>query len=375
MGLKKKLYRGCKALGLFAVARRLTRHKLRILAYHGTELRDESGFSNELFIRGETLQARLELLRKGGYPVLPLGEAVGRLREGTLPACAVVVTIDDGFHSTFAKALPLFKQAGIPATIYVTSYYVGREAPVFRLALQYCFWKSEAKELALDRLGVGVAGLVDLEDPEAKHDIVWELINHGELRMDEDGRSRVLRALAAELRVDLDALIEGRMLHLMSVAELRKVAETLDVQLHTHRHRIPRDLLRARAEIEDNRRALQPVVGGGLVHFCYPSGFFSAGMFPVLKAAGIETATTCEVGLNDRSTHPYALRRFLDSERIDPIEFEAEVSGFAELLRGARRLFRKERPTVEATPLEREAGYPVAHGRTLQDRPRARFSA
>jgi hypothetical protein len=30
------------------------------------------------------------------YPVLPLDEAVDRFQAGALPACAVVITIDDG---------------------------------------------------------------------------------------------------------------------------------------------------------------------------------------------------------------------------------------------------------------------------------------
>ena len=77
-------YRAAKALGLFGVARALTRRKLRILAYHGAELADESRFSPTLFIRPETFAARLELLRRE-YPVLPLGEAVRRLKDGTLP--------------------------------------------------------------------------------------------------------------------------------------------------------------------------------------------------------------------------------------------------------------------------------------------------
>ncbi len=49
------------------------------------------------------------------------------------------------------------------------------------------------------------------------------------------------------------------------------------------------------------------------------------------------SAVTCEVGTNDRSTPRYGLRRFLDSESVLPIEFEAELSGFAELMRRIRR--------------------------------------
>ena len=54
----------------------------------------------------------------------------------------------------------------------------------------------------------------------------------------------------------------------------------------------------------------------------------------------METATTCEPGLNSPSTPRLSLHRFLDGEDITQIEFEAEVSGFTELLRSVRNGFR-----------------------------------
>ena len=118
MRAKQMLYGACKAAGLFRLSRLITRHRLRLLAYHGTELVDESSFSNELFIRTSTLRRRIAMLQDGRYPVLPLGKAVESLQDGSMPACAVAITIDDGFHSTAEAMLPLLKAAGLPATVY-----------------------------------------------------------------------------------------------------------------------------------------------------------------------------------------------------------------------------------------------------------------
>src|SRR5438128_2260813 len=94
--LKTALYTLSRQLGLFHLARHATRNQLRILCYHGSSLRDESRFRPELFIEPATFDARLRFLREHGFPVLPLAEALERLEEGTLPAGATVITLDDG---------------------------------------------------------------------------------------------------------------------------------------------------------------------------------------------------------------------------------------------------------------------------------------
>src|SRR5262249_20386051 len=126
-------------------------------------------------------------------------------------------------------------------------------------------------------------------------------------------------------------------LSLMNGGEIEDLARAgVDIQLHTHRHRFPLETAKAAQEIADNRAVLEGLVGKPLRHFCYPSGIWSEQQWPVLAANGIETATTCDPGLNYRSTPRLGLKRFCDAENISQIEFEAEVFGYTELLRWVR---------------------------------------
>ena len=135
----------------------------------------------------------------------------------------------------------------------------------------------------------------------------------------------------------------------MMPEEIRSLARLgLDIQLHTHRHQLPCDEGQVRREIGDNRSVLEPIVGRPCDYLCYPSGVFTAEQWPWLEACGIKSATTCEVGLNDARTPCYGLRRFLDAETVRAIEFEAEISGFAELLRHAGLLLRRGRRSTAA---------------------------
>jgi peptidoglycan/xylan/chitin deacetylase (PgdA/CDA1 family) len=125
-------------------------------------------------------------------------------------------------------------------------------------------------------------------------------------------------------------------------------AQGMDLELHTHRHRFPVDYPeRIEMEISDNRAVLQQIANNPLRHFCYPSGEFHPSRFPLLRELGIESATTCLSGFNYANTEPLELRRFLDGENISQVEFEAEVSGFLELMRRFRRLIRPRRGKTE----------------------------
>jgi hypothetical protein len=115
------------------------------------------------------------------------------------------------------------------------------------------------------------------------------------------------------------------------------LGQGIDIQLHTHRHRLPLEQEGTVREIQENRGVLEPLVGKRLNHFCYPSGIWSEKHWPGLAETGVKSATTCDAGLNSHRNAPLALKRFLDSEDILGIEFEAEIYGFAEIVRRVKR--------------------------------------
>ena len=360
--LKRALLRVCAALGLFRLTSRLFAHHLQILCYHGFQLADECHFRPQLFISRERFEGRLLHLVREGFVVLPLGEALTRMWNGTLPRRSLAITIDDGFKSTHSVAGPLLLHFRLPATIYVTTYYMEKQAPVFRLAMQYLFWRRSAREPDQATLGLLAALAARLPDQQAAgsstrpaarngsynnttaaqattHKLTWDLIQYGESLDSEAERQSLLRKVARILAIDTTCLDEAQPLSIMSREEVCSLSKQgFDIQLHTHRHRFPcQDRSSARAEIIQNQARLEAITGQPARHFCYPSGIFVTSQWPWLQELGIESATTCLPGLNTPWTPRYELRRFLDSEDIALIEFEAELAGFGEFLRRIRR--------------------------------------
>ena len=265
--LKQSLYAGARAAGLFRLSRLLTRGGLRIVCWHGTSLAEEHRVFPGLFLSPDTLERRLLALHR--YPVLPLEEAVRRLRAGTLPPAAVALTIDDGFHGTLRHAWPALQRHGFPATLYATSYHVRSGTPVFRLLVQWAFRESSEPVLDLSQLGAGMVGAVRMTDGGERTEAMWRIIRHAEEGLSEPERQALADRIAAALGVDLGPVRAGRWLSLAGLDELRSAArEGLDVQLHTHRHRFPASRELALREVRDNRAVLEPLAGHPLRHFC-----------------------------------------------------------------------------------------------------------
>ena len=76
-------------------------------------------------------------LKSSGYPVLPLAEAIELLDDDDLPENAVVITIDDGWASTYTHMLPVLEKLNLPATVYMTTWYSRHQLPVTNVAVGY----------------------------------------------------------------------------------------------------------------------------------------------------------------------------------------------------------------------------------------------
>jgi peptidoglycan/xylan/chitin deacetylase (PgdA/CDA1 family) len=325
-----------RALGLFALSRRLTRRGLRILCYHGAWM-GEGRFSRYLFMSGALFARRLDHLARLRVPILPLDEAIRRLDAGTLPDCATVITIDDGWYGTCRDMVPELVKRRLPATIYLTTYYVEHQLPVFDVALQFVLGRAGARSLDLAALNPGLSGSFRLADP-AEREAAGESLRRHARSLNGAGAAHLLEALCRALGFDLAAHSAPRQFHLMTAAEAAEVAhQGVDLQLHTHRHRLATDdLALLETEIADNRARLEKIAGQRQRHFCYPSGAWNEAAWPILTRLGIRSATTTAQGLNFPGAPLLGLRRLTDGDEVHELEFEAELTGFAELLRRLR---------------------------------------
>lgn len=343
--LKLGALRAARSAGLFALARDSAwrRRRLLVLCYHGVSIDDEHEWDPELYVPADHLRRRLRLLRDGRFNVLPLGEALERLYRGDLPPRSVALTFDDGVHDFAARAVPLLREFGMPATVYLTTYYSEHQFPVFNGACDYVLWKGRARELDAAGLVDGGGRRLPLADPRARSSAWHAIVRHADaVGLSAAEKNTLLGSIAERLGVDLGAIVARRILHIMTPDEVRALpADLVDVQLHTHRHRVPLDRALFAREIEDNRQRIAAAAPPGReapVHFCYPSGVYDPHFFPWLRELRVQSATTCVPGLASPASDRLLLPRFVDTALQPDVAFESWVTGAAALLprRGAR---------------------------------------
>jgi len=337
MTLKQRLFRAASKAGAIeaVAASRWRRRRLMVLCYHGISMSDEHEWDPGLYMAPNTFRTRLEFLRTHGYSVLGLDEALCKLNEGTLPARSVAITFDDGAHDFSARAVPLLREFGFPATLYLTTYYSDVRLPVFDTTLSYILWRGRTHAESVAPL-IGHESPLHVRTDMERSATVAAVRHHTAVRgFSAVEKDALLDALASELGVNMDAIRRDLTLHIMAPDTVSALPSPLiDVQLHTHRHRTPNDEGQFRREIVDNRNRIRDLLPDGrdLTHFCYPSGVYAGEFLPWLRAEGVRYATTCIPDIVDASSDALLLPRFVDTEH-QPIEaFAAWVSGLAALL-------------------------------------------
>jgi peptidoglycan/xylan/chitin deacetylase (PgdA/CDA1 family) len=320
-----------RGLGAFRGFRasRWREQRLAILAYHGLSLDDEHQWNPAMFLPAAEFERRLQLLQQQGYTVLPLDEAVERLYRQTLPKKSVVLTIDDGNYDFYVKAFPLLRRYGFPATVYLTTYYCEYNKPLFPHVCSYMMWKRRGEVAPAQGLADGITEL-DLRSAASRAAAcrtVFRVAEEGGFSAER--KNELAERLAGVLAIDYAELCRKRMLHRMNAAEIAEIAAAgIDVQLHTHRHRVPEDQTLFRREIEENRAWIAAHTGRVAQHFCYPSGVYKPQFLPWLSALDIASATTCIRGLASPESERLLLPRFLDGAHVSLVEFEGRLSGF-----------------------------------------------
>lgn len=342
--VKLALLRVARALGLFALARRLTAGTVKVLGFHYVSLEDEGERFPSLFLGPEELRGRLDHLR-GRYRVVSLDEAVSDLESGRKGRGRVVLTFDDGLYNFAAAAAPILEAYGMTATVYVVTGHVETGIPVCAMLLRDILRRSGATELS--------SPIPDLEGP---HEIATP---EGRARFEACVTERLSRlphatperlafvsAVGRALDVDVEPILDRRIWDVLDADELRDLAARgFGVEAHGHHHL---DVVEHGGEVLDEvtacRRLLEEVTGREVRHYCYPFGLWTRRAWPALEEAGMRSATTTLYGCNSPRTPRLSLRRFMDGGNQTRLEFEFELSGLRWLLWGLRHPSRRWRP-------------------------------
>src|SRR5690606_12731431 len=119
---KSQFIKAFGPLGVYSLARSMTRSKPKILMYHRFSEDERSGYvSKKAFERQVAHIAR-------HYSPISLTDLVNNLRTGrALRPNSIVITVDDGYLDFYEFAYPILRKYKVPATFFVTTNFVDGE--------------------------------------------------------------------------------------------------------------------------------------------------------------------------------------------------------------------------------------------------------
>jgi peptidoglycan/xylan/chitin deacetylase (PgdA/CDA1 family) len=255
----------------------------RILEAPDPMLKDEPALA--------TFRWQMKLLADG-FNVLSLQEALAALASGKLPPRAVCITFDDGYRSLHDLALPVLREFRLPATVFVTTGYVGSGN----------MWNERIIDSVrrlpngpLDLSGLGLPS-VTLANRDQRRQLLQDLTQRAKYLPPDERLA---------LTGKLEQLAGGHATeNLMLTPDMIRAlaAGRVEIGAHTVSHpilsRLDDDA--ARFEIEQCKHDLEAITGSRVRYFAYPNGKpgldFDGRHAAMAKAAGYEAAFSTAAG-------------------------------------------------------------------------------
>ena len=295
--------------GAHHLSRWFHRRELLIVGYHGLAAEEDSPHDYWHLVALREFEAQLRYLTRH-YEILPLDQAIEKLRSRSIRHPTAAITFDDGYRNNRTVGLAVLQRFRVPATVFLTTGLIGTRRTVWPVEVLLAFEHSEATSVDLQSLGLGSVHLTDAPRRLALARTVAERVKHMPSRERQTILAAVHRQLGGERQTDPGAF------QMMSWQEASEMQGTGLVSFggHTVHHQIlsmlDDDTLES--EIRDSIHAVEERLGTVTGTFAYPNGQpqdFDRRAVDALRRTGATAAVTTIEGLNGPETEPFSLRR------------------------------------------------------------------
>lgn len=342
MGLKHAAKRGLRAAyaggvrwtGLSRLIDARSETRLLILYGHCVDAPEwNRDLDADMKIGADTLRSILTRFGRR-FDLVTIGEGLERLDSGSGERSMVALSMDDGYRDNLHVMVPLLKECGAKATVFLEAgAVVDRELPWLH-ALGWLDRKLGAQPLA--------------------QRLVERVPSAGDALRAVDSSNALKRALkydadSSERRAALDALIEAEggdareivdALYL-SHEEARALAaeDVIEIGGHTVSHPVLSRLSadEQRAEIGGGSEKLRSLLGDDVGHvFAYPYGRrwdYDDASAKAAESTSHRGAVTTHAGVAKRGSDRYRIARWPIHDAVDTTELFAEATGAFELAR------------------------------------------
>jgi peptidoglycan/xylan/chitin deacetylase (PgdA/CDA1 family) len=364
--------------------------KVKILLYHRVlDLQKERAFCSlpGIIVSVKMFDEQMKYLSEN-YNVISLENLVDTLKHNLpFPKKGVVITFDDGWKDNFSFAFPILKKYDLPATIFLTSGYVGTEKTfwaeqvisilksekilkeklsnlsddIYPIAIQHCLDDLiQEREISLhtpypNPLPQRERELHKFSPPlmggsKGKGDTLQYKKHYLDVLTDLIERLKYLPPLKRELIIDdlrkrmgtTEKLFSDD--HSMLSWEEIGILEKNHISFGSHSINHPiltqLDETEAKKEIFDSKREIEKKLSRTVLAFAYPNGDLNDLVKDLVKKAGYLCAVALGAGLNGKHADVFSLTRKNIHEsssaglggRFSKALFACQINGILDLL-------------------------------------------
>ncbi|WP_235532757.1 polysaccharide deacetylase family protein [Sphingomonas sp. Leaf412] len=255
-----------------------------------------------LSVSAANFGSQIDALRRRRRP-MAMDEFVALLIAGRLPGDAVGITFDDGYVDNLHVAKPVLEAAGVPATVFVTSGWIGAR----RL-----FWWDELARLILlsaapidtdlpigdERIALSAPargpdeprrGWRAWAPPGTDRERLYHDLWHRLHRLDAADRDAAIASLRDRLGGAPAAAGDLPMTR-AQLSTLPSASIAVGGHARTHQPLTSMSIACQRAEIDDSRRVCAEATGRDIDGFAYPHGDADDDTRAAVRAAGYRWA-------------------------------------------------------------------------------------
>ncbi len=288
-----------------------SRARLSILIFHRVLQERDPLFP------GEVTAAEFDAIcrwLKEWFDVLPLAEAVHRLRDRNLPRRSLSITFDDGYADNHELAMPVLRKHGLTATFFVATQFLdgGR---MWNDTVIESIRRTRRREITLAGSAAGSVGNLRCETLEDRQTAIARLIGATKY-LPQAERDAWVRAveLACEAELPDDLMMTSEM-----VRSLRRGGQ--DIGAHTSSHPILARLEPSaiEAEIRLGRDRLEEITDARVPLFAYPNGKpgsdYTSTAVEIVRSLGFDAAVSTAWGSASVNSKLFELPRFTPWDR------------------------------------------------------------
>jgi len=289
-----------------------------------------------LSVTSHNFERQIRHLKKR-YKIISLSALVEYVRSGRpVSEDYIAITFDDGYRDNYINAYPVLKKYGVPATIFLTTGYIGTHK---------LFWWDRVAGIVRAIAGRNLR--LDLPEDAYPKEISDIIIKVSSERTSDTGKAinelcSLLKGISEDKKYLILDDLEKQTSHLsrddkdrpypLAWEEIRQMSECgVEFGAHTITHPILSMINeeRARYEISRSKTEIEERIGKEVLHFSYPNGKdedFSDKIKEFVKEGGYVSACTTIDGINKASGEVFSLKRIaVDNSPI--FVFASKVSG------------------------------------------------